>query len=80
MVKKMREGEKFKYLGVIASADGDMSEEMSHRLIEGKSICRTMRKLWKESIISKEVERELYERVVIQGVVFDSYIGETYVA
>ena len=35
-------------------------------------VWETMAKLWKESIISSEVKRELYERVVIPTVVYGS--------
>ena len=34
-----------------------------------------MAKLWKENIISREVKRELYERVVIPTVVYGSEKG-----
>ena len=35
-------GGKFKYLGVMISTDGDMGEEVAHRVLEGRKICWTM--------------------------------------
>ena len=45
---------------------------MAYSVLEGKKVQGTMAKLWKESIIIREVKRELYERVVIPAVVYGS--------
>ena len=41
-------------------------------MLEGRKVWGTMAKLWKENMISREVKRELYERVVIPTVVYGS--------
>ena len=64
--------DKFNYLGVMISTDGGMGEEVAHRVLEGRKVWGTMAKLWKENMISREVKRELYERVVIPTVVYGS--------
>ena len=64
--------DKFKYLGVMISTDGGMGEEVAHRILEGRKVWGTMEKLWQENVISREVKRELYERVVIPAVVYGS--------
>ena len=43
---------------------------MAHRVLEGRKVWRTNAKLWKENMISREVKRELYERVVIPTVFY----------
>ena len=45
---------------------------MVHRVLEGRKVCGTMAKLWKENVISRELKRELYERVVIPSIVYGS--------
>ena len=45
---------------------------MARRVLEGRKVWGTMAKLWKENVISREVIRELYERVVIPIVVYGS--------
>ena len=47
----------------------------AHRFFEERKVWETMSKLWKESMISKEVKRELYERVVIPTVIYGSETG-----
>ena len=49
-----------------------MEEEVAHRVLGGRKVWGTMTKLWKENMISREVKRELYERVVIPTVVYGS--------
>ena len=54
------------------STDGGMGEEVADRVLEERKVWKTMENLWKENMISREVKRELYERVVIQTVVYSS--------
>ena len=69
--EKMQEVDKFNYLGVMISTDGGMGEEVAHMVLEERKVFGTMM-LWKENMISREVKRELYERVVIPTVVYGS--------
>ena len=64
--------DKFEYLGVMISTDGGMGEEVAHMVLVGRKVWGTMAKLWKETMISREVKRELYERVAIPTVVYGS--------
>ena len=50
----------------------DLEEDMFHRLLGGKKLWKTMGKLWKNSMISREMNKELYERVVVSAVVYGS--------
>ena len=50
-------------------------EEVAHRVLDGRKVRGKMVKLWKENMISREVKRELYERVVIPTVVCGSEMG-----
>ena len=68
--EEMQEVDKFSYLGVMIITDGGMREGVTHRVLEGRKVWRTMAKLWKEDLISREVKGELYERVVIPTVVY----------
>ena len=68
----MQEVDKFKYFRVMISTDGGRGEEVAHRVLEGRKVWGTMAKLWKENMISREVKRELYERVVIPTLVYGS--------
>ena len=43
---------------------------MSYGMFEGRKLWGTIAKLWKENMISREVKRELYERVVIPAVIY----------
>ena len=43
---------------------------MAHRVLEGRKVLGTLAKLWKENTISREVKRDLYERVGIPTVVY----------
>ena len=52
------------------STDGGMREEVAHRVLEGRKVWGMMTRLRKENVISREVKRELYERVVIPTVVY----------
>ena len=70
--EKMQEVDKFNYLGVMISTDGGMGEEVAHMVLEERKVFGTMM-LWKENMISREVKRELYEKVVIPTV---AYISE----
>ena len=70
--KEMQEVDKFNYLGVMISTNGSMGEEVAHSVIEGRNIWGTMAKLWKKNMRSREVKRELYERVVIPTMVYGS--------
>ena len=70
--EEMHEVDKFNYLGVMISEDGGMGEEVAHRVLEGRKFWGTMSKLWKENMVSREVKCELWERVVIPTVVYDS--------
>ena len=56
---------------VILSKDF-VGEEVAHMVLEGREVWKTMVKLWKENIMSREVKRELYERVVVPTVVYGS--------
>ena len=49
-----------------------MGDEAAHRVLEGRKVWGTMAKLWKENMISREVKRELYGRVVIPILVYGS--------
>ena len=49
--------DEFNYLGVMISTDGGMREETAHRVLEGRKICGTMAKLWKENMIYREEKR-----------------------
>ena len=70
--EELHEVDKFNYLGVMISKDGGMGEEVTHRVLERRRFWETMVKLWKENIMSREVNPELYERVVISTVVSGS--------
>ena len=52
--------------------DGGMGEEVAHRVFEGRKKLGTMAKLWKENMISREIKREVYERVMIPTMVHGS--------
>ena len=65
----MQDVDKFNYLGEMISTDGGMGEDVAHRVLEGRKVWEMMKNLWKENMISSEVKRELYERVVIPNVV-----------
>ena len=64
--------DKSNYLELMISADGGMREEVAHRVVDGRKVWGTMAKLWKKNIISREVKRELYERIVIPTRVYGS--------
>ena len=49
-----------------------MGEEVASGVLKGRKIWGTMAKVWKESMIPREIKRELYERVVIPTVVYGS--------
>ena len=40
--------DKFNYLGVMKSTDGDKGEEVAHRVLEGRKVWGTRAKLWRE--------------------------------
>ena len=67
--EEMQEMDKFNYLGVMIGSDGGMKEEVAHRVLVGRNVLGTMANLLKEGMISRKVNRELYERVVILTVV-----------
>ena len=60
--KEMKEVEKYSYLGVMLIVDSGMGEEVAHRVLEGRKVWGTMVKLWKVSMISREVKWDLYEK------------------
>ena len=68
----MQEVNKFKYLGVMISAGNGIEEEVAHRVLDGRKVWRTMGNFLEENIISREAKRELFERLVIPGVVYSS--------
>ena len=70
--EEMQEVDMFNYFGAMISTDGGMVEEVTHRVLEGRKVWGTKAKLWKENLISREVKRELYQRVVIPTVVYGS--------
>ena len=41
--------------------DGGIGEAVAHRVLEGRKVCRAMAKLWKENMISKEVNGSYME-------------------
>ena len=49
--------DKFKYLGVMVSAEKGMVEEVAHRLLDGRKALGMIGKLRKENI-SREVKRK----------------------
>ena len=55
--EEVQEGDKFNYLGEIISTDGGMEEEVAHRVLEGRKVWRTMAKLFKQKMISRENEK-----------------------
>ena len=55
--EELQEVDKFKFLGIMICTDGDVEEEVAHRVLEGKKVWGTMAKLWKENMISREVKR-----------------------
>ena len=57
MGRKCKKGTSLYYLGVMISTDGGMEEEVAHRVLEGRKVWRTMAKLFKQKIISREVKR-----------------------
>ena len=69
--EEMQEVEKSNYLGVMVSTDGGMERKWLTGCL-GKKGSGTMAKLGKQNMISREVKRELYERVVIPTVVYGS--------
>ena len=62
----------FNYLGVTVIKNDGIGEEVDHRVLEGSEVWGTVAKLWKQNMNSREVKRELYERVVIPSVVYSS--------
>ena len=66
--EEMQEVDKFNYLGVMISIDCGMGEEVAHRVLAGREIWEMMAKLGKENMLSREVIRELYGRVMIPTV------------
>ena len=50
---------KFEYLGVMISEDGDMEEGVTQKSHGGRKRWETLRKLWKENKISREIKRTL---------------------
>ena len=64
--------DKFNYRRVVISTYGGMGKGVAHRVLEGRKVWRTIAKLWKTNMISREVKRELYETVVIPTVVYGS--------
>ena len=65
--EEMQEVDKFNYLGVMISTNSGMGEEVAQSVPEGR--LGTMAKLWKENMVSREVKRDLYEKLVIPTVV-----------
>ena len=49
--EEIEEVNKFKYLGVMISANVGMEKEMVHRTLQGRNVRETMIKLWKENMI-----------------------------
>ena len=41
-------------------------------MLEGRKVWGMMAKLWKGNMISREIKRDLYERIVIPTVVYGS--------
>ena len=70
--EEIQEVDKFNYLIVRISTDSGMGEEVAHRVIEGRKVWGMTEKLLKENMISREVKRELYERVATPTVVYGS--------
>ena len=70
--EEVQEEDKFNYLGVMINTDGGRGEEVAHRVVEGRKLGGRMPKLWRENTISREVKRELYERVVVPTMVYGS--------
>ena len=72
--EEIQEVDKFNYLGVMISTNSGIGEEVAHRVLEGRKVWGTMAKLWKENVISREVKRELYGRLVIPTDAYGSEI------
>ena len=62
--EEVQDEDEFKYLRY--------EKEGTHRLLEAWKVWETIRELWKENIISREVKRKLCEKVVIPAVVYGS--------
>ena len=54
--KRMEEVETYRYLGVDISNDGGMGEEVNHGTTEAKKAWGTLKDVWKENNISREVK------------------------
>ena len=63
--EEMEDVNKFKYLEVSVIEDGSIEEAVNQRLNKGRKACVTKGKLWKENMISRELKKDLLEKVVI---------------
>ena len=61
--EEIQEVTKFKYVGVLIYMEGRTGEELAHMVLEERKLYGTMSKSWKENMISRKVNRELYEKV-----------------
>ena len=57
--EEIQQVDKFNYLELMIRTDGDMEEEVAHRVLEGRKVWETMAKLWRENMIFREVKRVL---------------------
>src|SRR5256885_8705101 len=68
--RKMEEVKNFRYLGVVLSGNGNMKNEVEHRVGEGTKVFGALEKVWKNRGMSRRVKTSLYESIVVPTVVY----------
>ena len=68
--RRMEEVETYRYLGVDMSSDGEMGEEVNHRITEAKKAWGALKDVWQKRHISREAKVGMYEGIIEPRKVF----------
>ena len=72
--RRMEEVNEYRYLGVDATIDGEMNEEVNHRRGEAKKVAGGLQKLWKKRCVSREAKVGMHEGIVEPRLLYSSEI------
>ena len=61
----MKEVDTFRYLGVDFASNGRMDAELNHRSMEVRKCAGVLKSVWKNSNVSMETKRGMYEGIVV---------------
>ena len=68
--KLVEEVNNFKYLGVVISADGTMSEELESRMMQGRKLVGAMKAVWNARGMDAQAKLGMYEGIVEPTVLY----------